>query len=325
MSAGTGLGALGLLVIASAHTTPVYFAGWLVLGISGAGMLTTAMQIGMAELAGVKARQMIGVLLVLGGLGSTLSWPLLGILQASLGWRLATMAGAGILLIVPLPIYLFLLAARPKKREERQNKSEPIRLDGKKFALLAFATATNGVVTWGFSLTIITLLEARGLAHASAIGLASSIGLIAVIARLFDQLASSRWNSLVTGIIAAAVLPISFAVLVFGTGMSAAIAFVVLYGLASGALAIARATMPLDLFPPEAYARAASMLALPLNLSFACAPPLFAAIIAGPGSDAALWLATALSFCAFLAMCLLGSRQKMQKKKASPSDGALHF
>jgi len=72
--------------------------------------------------------------------------------------------------------------------------------------------------------------------------------------------------------------------------------------------------MPLDLFPAAAYARASSMLALPLNLSFACAPPLFAAILAGPGSDVALWVATALSLSALSALALLVLRNKNQRQ-----------
>lgn len=96
-----------------------------------------------------------------------------------------------------------------------------------------------------------------------------------------------HWNSLATGVMAAA-LPLSFAVRIIGSGTPVAIAFVAVYGLAGGVLAVVRSTMPLDLFPGAADARASSMLALSLNLSFACAP-LFAALLAGPGSDAALW------------------------------------
>lgn len=165
-------------------------------------------------------------------------------------------------------------------------------------------------MTWGFSLTIITLFEGRGLPHGTAVLVASFLGIAALTARVLDFTVGRRWNGLTTGLLAAAALPLSFAVLIFGAGAPAAIAFVAVYGLASGALAVARSTMPLDLFPAAAYARASSMLALPLNLSFACAPPLFAAILAGPGSDVALWVATGLSLGALVSLSLLVLRHR---------------
>jgi len=273
-------------------------------------MLTTAMQIGVAELAGPHARRAIGALMIFGGLGTALCWPLLGALQAAFGWRTATLLGAAALLMVAAPIYWLLLARKPAGTATKAETGPVPPLDWAAFALLAFSTAANGVVTWGFSLTIITLFEGRGLEHGTAVLIASFVGVAALLARLVDFVGSRRWNSLATGLLAGAGLPLSFAVLIFGTGAPAAIAFVALYGLTSGALAVARATMPLDLFPAAAYARASSFLAMPLNVSFACAPPLFAAILAGPGSDAALWVATALSLAALSALALLALRHR---------------
>jgi len=312
MTASVGLGALGLVLIASAMWPWAYFVGWAVVGAAGAGMLTTAVQIAVAELAGPHARRAIGALMVFGGLGTTLCWPLLGALQAAFGWRGATMLGAAALLLVSGPIYWLLLAKRSEGTATTVKSGTDSQLDWTAFGLLAFSTAANGIVTWGFSLTIITLFESRGLEHETAILIASFIGIAALSARLVDFFASHRWNSLATGLMAGAGLPVSFAILIFGNGELAAAAFVALYGLTSGVLAVARSTIPLDLFPAAAYARASSMLALPLNLSFACAPPLFAALLAGPGSDVALWIATALSLAALAALALLVLRHRRQ-------------
>ena len=312
MTASVGLSAIGLTIIALAMWSWSYFIGWAVVGAAGAGMLTTAVQIAVAELAGPHARRAIGALMVFGGLGTTLCWPLLGALQAAFGWRAATLAGAGALLMVAAPIYWFLLAKRPDGAAKASKSGADSPLDWIAFGLLAFSTAVNGIVTWGFSLTIIALFESRGLENGTAILIASFVGLAALSARLVDFVASHRWNSLATGLIAGVGLPVSFAILIFGHGELAAAAFVALYGLTSGVLAVARSTIPLDLFPAAAYARASSMLALPLNLSFACAPPLFAALLAGPGSDVALWIATALSLAALAALSLLVLRHRRQ-------------
>lgn len=314
MTASVAVGALGLALVGLSTGAWMFFAGWIVVGAAGAGMLTTAMQIGVAEIAGGDARTVIGALMVFGGLGTTICWPVLGALQSAFGWRIATLLGAATLLVVAAPIYWLLLARRPADVIAKADKSSVSLLDWTAFGLLAFSAAINGVVTWGFSLTIITLFQSRGLEHDRAILIASFIGVAALLARLFDFAVGKRWTSLATGLMAGAGLPLSFAVLIFGTGEPAAIAFSTVYGFTSGILAVARSTMPLDLFPAAAYARASSMLAVPLNLSFACAPPLFAAILAGPGSDVALWVATALSLSALSALALLVLRNKSRRQ-----------
>jgi len=317
MTAGTVVGALGLAVVAMSPAPWVYFAGWLLVGVAGAGMLTTAVQIGVAELAGPKAKQVIGALLIFGGLSTTLCWPLLGALQAAFGWRIATLLGAGLMLVVPPPIYWLTLAKRPAGAA-RKTDAGPVRpLDWTAFALLAFSTAANGFVTWGFSLTIITLFEGRGLDHATAVLIGSFIGLTAFAARLINLIGGQKLSALGTGLLASLGLPISFALLILVNGAQAAIAFVVAYGVSSGAMAVARSTMPLELFPAAAYARASSMLALPLNLSFACAPPVFAAILSGPCSDTALWVATGSSLAALASLELLWMRHTTSRQSTA--------
>ncbi|MGE7368071.1 hypothetical protein ACQKKX_03245 [Neorhizobium sp. NPDC001467] len=74
--------------------------------------------------------------------------------------------------------------------------------------------------------------------------------------------------------------------------------------------AVSRATMPLQIFPQGAYARAAAGLAVPLNLSFAAAPPIFAAIMTSAGPHAALWLAFTLSIFAFVMLLTLFLRHR---------------
>lgn len=309
MPASVGVGAVGLAVIAMAASPWAFFAGWLLVGLAGAGMLTTAIQIGLAEVAGARARHAIAALLVFGGLSTTICWPLLGGLQQAFGWRMATLIGAALMLLVAAPIYHLMLVRRPSGGPRKTEAGQAPPIDRVAFGLLAYSTAANGVVTWGFSLTIITLIEGRGVDHPMAVFIASFLGIAALMARLIDFVGDKRWNSLATALLAGASLPLSFAVLIIGSGAPAAIAFVITYGVASGAMAVARSTLPLDLFPAAAYARASSMLALPLNLSFACAPPLFAAILAGPGSEAALWVATALSLSALVSLGLLAHRR----------------
>ena len=122
---------------------------------------------------------------------------------------------------------------------------------------------------------------------------------------MVDFIGGRRWSSFVTGLAGAALFPLSFLALLLSTSFAGAMLFATLYGIASGITSVARATLPLQIFPSGAYARASSQLAVPLNLSFAAAPPVFAAILTAGGPHTVLWLALVVSIVAFGALLAL--------------------
>lgn len=310
MTIGTVLAAIGLLLLAGAQERITYLLPWVGLGVAGAGILTTAAQIAVAEIAGDHARRSIGVLALFGGLAATIFWPLSDALDDAIGWRATLAVFATSFLVICLPLIRWAIPPHTPAANHPDTAS-PItetRLDWTAFWLMAGAIAANGFITWGFSLTLIPLFEDRGLARTEAVAIASSFGLVQIVARLADVLGGRRWSGLTTGLIASAVLPISYVLLLVGSGRTVILAFVVLYGLAGGAMAIARSTIPLAVFPREAYARASARLALPLNLAFAVAPPVFGAILTHVGADVALVLATILSTLALSLLVVLARR-----------------
>jgi MFS family permease len=308
MVSGSLLGGAGLLALSLAHGPATYVMSWVVLGLAGASALTTPAQIAVAEIAGEKARQALGVMILAGGLTSTIAWPLSALLQAQWGWRTTTLIYAALMLLVCLPLHASALARRPRKKSAETTTAEPAPIDRSRFALLATSFAANGFFTWGFALTIIILFEASGLDHASALAAAAFIGVAQWAGRMVDFLGGWRWSGFVTALAASALFPLSFIVLLTTGSFAGAVLFAALYGVASGVTAVSRATLPLQIFPEGAYARAAARLAVPLNLAFAAAPPIFAAIMTSAGPRTALWLAFAISifaFCALLGLLLL--------------------
>lgn len=311
MATGSVVGAAGLGLIAVSPNALIYYTAWLVLGLAGTAMLTTAAQIALAQIAGEKARQAIGALMLFGGLASTVSWPLANALSGSVGWRGACAVFALTLLLVCAPLHWRMLRSSALAAAESATTGEsPLPVDRTDFALMAVAIAANGFVTWGFSLTIIVLLTTRGLSTDTAVSTAALIGLMQIIARFIEFTGGRRWTGLQTGLAASATLPLSFCILYFGHGLPAALAFVAVYGLAGGALAVARATMPLQFFPGAAYAHASAHLAGPLNLAFAAAPPAFAAILTAAGGEVALAVAFAISLIGFAALVWLTLRHR---------------
>ena len=316
---GSLLGAAGLPVMGLANGPAPYVLSWIILGLAGASMLTTPAQIAVTEIAGEKARQALGVLILAGGLTSTIVWPLTGLLQAQWGWRTTTLVYAALMLLVCMPLHWTMLAHRPTEKSAAKATTEPASIDRPRFVLLAASFAANGFVTWGFALTIIILFEAAGLDHASALAAAAFIGIARWAGRMIDVLGGRRWSGFVTGVAASALFPLSFIVLLLTNNFIGAMLFATLYGIASGITAVTRATLPLQIFPAGAYARASAQLAVPLNLSFAVAPPAFTAIMTSAGPHAALWLAFAISifaFCTLLGLLLLHRRMDHTTQRA---------
>lgn len=310
MMLGSLLGAVGLLALSAAGGQAGYFLAWAIIGVAGAGMLTTPAQVGLREVAGEGARRALGLLVLAGGLTSTLMWPLTGLLQAQWGWRMTCLVFAALLLLVCLPVHAMVLARRPRASGGAAASVAPAQIHRPRFLLLALSFGLNGLFTWGFALTIIILFEQSGLDHGSAVMVASLIGMAQWAGRLVDMLGGQRLSGLTVGLLGAALFPVSFIMLLAGGDMAACVLFAMLYGLASGVMAVTRTILPLQLFPSGAYARASARLALPLNLAFALAPPAFTAIMTTLGPQAALWLASLLSLMSFAALVALAMLQR---------------
>jgi MFS family permease len=86
-------------------------------------------------------------------------------------------------------------------------------------------------------------------------------------------------------------------------------AFILLYGAGSGAMAVARATIPLVFYDQAEFAKAMSMIALTLNLASAISPPLLVGLLTQFGSRGALGLTLVFSCATVLILVLLGRRR----------------
>ena len=124
--------------------------------------------------------------------------------------------------------------------------------------MLIVTVALYAFITFGLSSVFVELLKARGLSAEEAIAFGSSLGVIQVSARAIDFIGGDRWDGITTGLIAGSLLPVSMLVLLAGGGVHwSIVSFILIYGLGSGALAVARATMPLVFYDKAAFARTA--------------------------------------------------------------------
>ena len=310
MIAGTIIGAPGFVLLSFAHGPIQFFTAWVILGTAGSATLATAAYILLNEIAGRDARRGIGAMMLVTGLSSSIFWPTTSFLSDVLGWRGTCLVYSGMLLLLCLPLYYFGLPRRAEPADQAiaatlQASASPI-VQKSTFYLILSALALNAFVAFGFSAVMIELLKAEGLSPTQAVTFGSMLGVMQVSARGLDFLGGGRWDGITTGLVAGSALPVAMLLLMIGGGSYWMIAaFILLYGMGTGAFAVARATIPLVFYDQTEFTKATSRLAMPLNLISAAAPPVLVGLLTQHGSNALLGLAMACSCGALLILLLL--------------------
>jgi predicted MFS family arabinose efflux permease len=317
MVAGSLLFALALLIISQATGTVSYLAGWVLIGIGTPLALTQAAAAAMAQLAGPKARQAIGLLMMIGGLSSTVFWPLSAFLEASIGWRQMCLLFALAHVVVCAPIH-FVALSRMQARSHRSAEpaaqpAAPPRLSPTErraaFILMATAFSLTGFISWGLPLQLVEILKAYGHPVAFAVFIGTLMGPAQVIARFAEMAFGGRVGILTVGVISAALMPLAVLLPVLGPPSPAiAVGFAVGYGMAAGATTIVRNVAPLALFGKETYATMTGWLSLPQNIVFALSPLVYAATMRHSGPTATLVMTFGAALAALGVMAMLERR-----------------
>ncbi|MCJ9720063.1 MFS transporter [Agrobacterium sp. SHOUNA12C] len=322
MIAGTVISAFGLGLLSFSHSPVTYFLCWFLLGAAGSATLTTPAHILLNELAGRSAARAIATLSLVSGLYGTVFWPLTSFLSGQIGWRGTCEVYALTMVVVCLPLYSFGLPRRskiPLNINAMVSQSSDKFYD-RTFLLVAAAIALNAFITFGFSAILIELLKVEGLSATQALAFGSALGVIQVGARGLNIILEKRWDGVAMGFVSSAVLCVSLAILWLAHGSTVVIAiFLVLYGISTGALAVARSTIPLVFYDKADFAKALSRIALPLNWISAISPPVLISLMTNFGSSAVLILSLACSCSAILVLLSLRGRRPASEAVASAS------
>lgn len=320
MITGTVVAALGLCLLSTCHSLIVYFLAWTVLGAAGSATLTTPAHILLNEVAGRDAARSIATLMLVTGLYGTVFWPMTSYLAAEFGWRATCATYAATLIVICLPLYTFGL---PRRIEPKSIKRPS--LDGtggrhdRTFYLVVAAIALNAFVTFGFSAILIELLKAEGLSSSRAVAFGSALGILQIGARGLNIVGGKRWDGVTMGAASLVILCLSLLVLLIGQGSLFAIGlFLALYGLGSGALAVARSTIPLVFYDKGEFTKALSRIALPLNWISAISPPLLISLMTNFGSAGVLIVSLVCSCAAIGVLSLLMGRRPTTEVAALP-------
>jgi predicted MFS family arabinose efflux permease len=258
MCLGAIICALGFAVLSMAQGPISYLASWFVIGIGHAMSLANVGNVAVAQLMGERTRRVIGLMMLVTGLSSSLFWPLTAILMDAFGWRATLLVFAAMQLFIVLPIYAAVprfhghptpaAAGTAPASSLETGRVEP----GKRrmaFWLTAFAFSASGLVSWGLPLHLISLFREGGLTQTEAVWIATLGGPATIVARAIDATLGERLPvervalfGLLLGPLCCLILPLA------PTGIVAAGIFVAVFNAALGVISVARATLPLALF-----------------------------------------------------------------------------
>jgi MFS family permease len=308
MSAGSALIALGCAMLSLAHGIETYYAAWLVLGFAMRLTLYEAAFASLARIGGSEARRPISQITLLGGLASTVFWPIGTFLAAAFGWRGAVMIYAGIALAT-IVVHLSIPDARYTPPAETGGRSLERGGGGpSRFAaggLYALTAALANFMNSSMSSQMIAILVGLGLAGDIAVRVATLRGIGQSAARLGEFLFGGRLDPFDLNILASLLLPIAFvAGLLSGNSIGFAMTFALAYGAGNGLLTITRGTLPLILFDPRDYGVIAGSLLTPSFLAAAASPLICAWLTENWGDRAVLYLSLMLG-CAALSCALI--------------------
>lgn len=318
--------ALALAAIGMARDLPTLIAAWLVMGIAmGSGLYEAAFAT-LVRLYGQQSRNAITGVTLLGGLASTVGWPLTAWMEARYGWRGACFGWVALHLMLGLPLNAWLpragrradpaqarghatpSAAPPDAGSSASPPTSPVLIG----AVLATVFAAGWFVSTSMAAHFPRVIQAAGASLAVAVAVGAMIGPAQVAGRLLEFGLLRRMHPLLSARLATLAHPLGVAALLIG-GPALAPVFGILHGMGNGILTIAMATLPLALFGSQGYGARQGWLMLPARILQALAPFLFG-IALERWAASALLLSTALSLVAFGALALL----------RTPREGRLH-
>jgi hypothetical protein len=296
MSVGSVTAALSLFAIAHAHSAMTLYAAWALAGIAMAMTLYDAAFATLSQHAGTSYRTALTALTLMGGLASTVFWPLSLKGLEWFGWR-DTLSGFALLEIaICLPLHLAFVPrtvtpiAPGKTGAEYENGSLPPASRRRAFVALGIAFAFNGFIVSALTVHLITVLQGKGLALASAVWVGAFFGPMQVAGRILEFTVGRRFSSRRIGMVALWMLVGALAVLIAVQGeVILALAFAVVFGCSNGVVTIIRGTVPAELFGRAGYGGTLGNLAAPALFARAVAPFAFAPL-AVPETASLGWL-----------------------------------
>jgi len=275
LAAGSALGALACVLLATSVNGAMMLAGWLVAGVAMAACLYDPAFATLFRVSGASYRRAVTALTLFGGFASTIFWPLSQYLLEAHGWRVAFAVHAALNALVCVPLHLAFVPSSAHRAVAPPSAGTagvaPARRST--FVWLAAALSIAAFLASAVSAHLVVLLASGGLAARDAVLVGALIGPMQVAGRVMEFAFSNRWSPLTVGTLAFTLLASALIVLCLVRGVwIVALAFALLYGWSNGVMTIVRGTVPGVLFGARDYGALLGRLAQPQFILKAFAP-----------------------------------------------------
>lgn len=316
MSTGTVLVSTGLFALSLVTSDVAYLAVWALLGLGMRLCLYDAAFAALVQVTPTRGRSAISYLTLFGAFASSIFWVIGHFLNDAVGWRRTLVVFAVINLVICLPLHWFGLARRDALPAAGGSATgvtalvdSPV-LEGRRrilgIALFALIMSLNGFVFGVISVQLVPVLEAAGLATATAVWIASLKGFAQFGGRLVEIGFGRNLQAITVARIAIGILPVSLVLLLMGTGsLATLLAFTLMMGASQGVITIVRGAVPLALFGSKGYGAVLGLIATPILVVNAFSPTVFALVVDRWGWNVSQWLMLACATAAWLAMELM--------------------
>ena len=312
MSIGTIIVSWGLVALSQVNEPMSYLAVWAVLGVGMRCCLYDAAFAALVQVTPTRGRKAISYLTLYGAYASTVFWVIGHYLNVAFGWRGTLIIFAVINLVVCLPLNWIGLARREPQEGHVTSQTlttspEGPALEGRMrvigIGLFALIMSLNGFVFGVISIQLLPLLEAAGLAGATAVWIASLKGHGQFAGRVVEIFFGRKLKAMTIARIAIAVVPASLIVLFFARGdLWQLVAFTLLLGASQGVITIVRGAVPLALFGAQGYGAVLGLIATPILLVNAFSPAIFALLVDQFGWQISLYALFACSIATWIAI-----------------------
>ena len=301
MTAGSLIGALGLVLLVQVEHPVLYFAVWMILGVAMAGNLYDPAFATLGRIFGAAARRPITFLTLAGGFASTVSWPLTQALIDAFGWKGAYLVHAALLAFVSAPLHAFALprgrvGAVPKPAPGAPPPAAVLPPKGAAFLLVATGFAIYAFVPSGLAAHMLAIFGRQGIDASTVVIIGALFGPAQVAARVCELFFAANLHPLFMLRFAIGLLIAAFGLLaVLGFSVPVAAAFAVMFGAANGLVTIARGAVPLTLFGHVGYGALIGRIAIGFMLMQAIAPLALAFVVERASDPAGLALTAAFA------------------------------
>jgi MFS family permease len=288
---GTLLITLSCVVMAYTHSLSGWYSAWLLAGVGMRLALYDALFASLVNLYGQSARRMISRVTLAGGLASAVFWPLGATLLTFMSWREALLIYALSGLMSTAFIRVLPNQTMPPATVRKVSTSSGHH-DRRNSLLYATFIALITFVSNGTSTHLPEFIASVGLP--ATVGMLWGIGQTG--ARMMEVMAGSTLTPFRLTLFTALAMPLCFlAGVSASTYIWAAAGFVLGYGAINGLVTIIKATLPLQLFPAEDYARRTGVLLVPAQVMAAVSPFAYAWLNRELGMFGTMWVSCGLT------------------------------